>query len=100
MGTALKKREQMCLKKRAPAHVHLDYLKGFQLNLFATHGSSGGPVFIYESGRVFGAVESNVVGRDGKSVQGLVKAAPIYPVLEHDSVRRMLDTPLGQIPQT
>lgn len=76
------------------AGVQLDYLKGFQLNLFASHGSSGGPVFIYQSGRVFGVVESNVIGRDGKPLQGLVKAAPIYPVLEHDSVRRMLAAPL------
>jgi S1-C subfamily serine protease len=79
------------------ASVQLDYLKGFQLNLFASHGSSGGPVFIYQSGRVFGVVESNVIGRDGKPLQGLVKAPPIYPVLEH-SVRRMLDERLSLIP--
>jgi S1-C subfamily serine protease len=79
--------------------VHLDYLKGFQLNLFATHGSSGGPVFVYESGRVFGAIESDVIGRDGKPIQSLVKAAPIYPVLENDSIHRMLDAPLGELPE-
>lgn len=81
------------------AGVSLDYLKGFQLNLFASHGSSGGPAFIYESGRVFGAIESNVIGRDGKPVQGMVKAAPIYPVLEHGSVRRMLEVPLSSMPK-
>jgi S1-C subfamily serine protease len=81
------------------AGVPLDYLKGFQLNLFATHGSSGGPVFVYESARVFGAIESNVIGQGGKPVHGLVKAAPIYPLLEYDSVGRMLDVPPGQRPQ-
>ena len=80
------------------ADVPMEYLKGFQLNLFATHGSSGGPTFIYGTGEVFGAIESNVIGPDGKPVQGLVKAAPIYPLLEHDSVERMLAAPLGQNP--
>jgi hypothetical protein len=80
------------------ADVQLEYLKGFQLNLFASHGSSGGPVFIYESGRAFGAIESNVIGKDGEPVRGLVKATPIYPVLENDSVRRILKTPLDKLP--
>jgi hypothetical protein len=80
------------------AGVVLDYLKGFQLNLFATHGSSGGPVFLYDSGKIFGAVESEVIGRDGKPVQGLTKAAPIYPALENDSVNRMLSAQPGQPP--
>jgi S1-C subfamily serine protease len=80
------------------ADVQLEYLKGFQLNLFATHGSSGGPAFLYSTGEVFGAIESNVIGPDGKPVQGLVKAAPIYPLLEHQSVERMLGAPPGKIP--
>lgn len=78
--------------------VVLDYLQGFQLNVFATHGSSGGPVFLYESGKVFGAIESDVIDRDGKRVQGLVKAAPIYPLLENDGVERILQAQPGQLP--
>ena len=76
--------------------VVLDYLQGFQLNVFATHGSSGGPVFLYETGKVLGAIESDVVDREGKRIDGLVKAAPIYPLLENDSVERMLQAQPGQ----
>jgi len=82
-----------------PAHgVPLQYLKGFQLNLVATHGNSGGPVFRYDSGNVFGTLERGVVGRDGNLIQGLSVAAPIYPVFEHDTVKRMLNAPTGQLP--
>lgn len=81
------------------ADVQPDYLKGFQLNLFATHGSSGGPTFAYNSGEVFGAVESNVIGPDLVPVQGMIKAAPIYPLLEGNSIERMLEVPLGKLPR-
>jgi hypothetical protein len=39
-----------------------------------------------------------VIGPDGNPVPGMVKAAPIYPLLEHQSVERMLGAPLGKIP--
>jgi S1-C subfamily serine protease len=82
-----------------PAHgVPLPYLKGFQLDLAATCGNSGGPVFRYDSGKVFGTLERGVVGRDGKLIQGLCVAAPVYPVFEHDTVNRMLNAPIGQLP--
>lgn len=69
----------------------LEYLEGIQLDLVATHGNSGGPVFRYDSGKVFGALERGVLGQDGKLIQGLCVAAPEYPVFEHDSVNRMLN---------
>ena len=82
-----------------PAHgVPLEYLKGFQLDLVATHGNSGGPVFRYDSGTVFGALERGVVGRDGKLIQGLCVAAPVYPVFEHNTIDRMLNAPHGTLP--
>lgn len=74
------------------------YLKGFQLNLTATHGNSGGPVFSLRSGKVFGVLQRGVEGYEGQFLQGITKAEPIYPVLEHDSLARMLETPQGQIP--
>ena len=82
-----------------PAHgAPVEYLRGFQLDLVATHGNSGGPVFRYDSGKVFGALERGVVGQDGKLIHGLCVAAPVYPVFEHDTVNRMLNAPISQIP--
>lgn len=78
--------------------VPIEYLKGFQLNLTATHGNSGGPVFSISSGKVFGVLQKGVEGLDGQLFQGITKAEPIYPVLEHDSLERMLEAPQGQIP--
>ncbi len=75
-----------------------EHLKGFQLNLTATHGNSGGPVFSLRSGKVFGVLERGVRGTDGELLQGLVKAEPIYPVLDHDSLKRMIEAPTGQVP--
>jgi hypothetical protein len=84
-----------------PAYgVPLEYLKGFQLDLMATHGNSGGPVFRYDSGKVFGALERGVVDQDGKLIQGLCVAAPVYPVFEHDTVNRMLNASQGTLPVT
>ena len=68
-----------------------DMIRGFQLDLGATHGNSGGPVFVLESGRVFGAIESGVAH--------LVKAAPIYPVLQHDAVNRLKSAVPGRLPE-
>jgi S1-C subfamily serine protease len=82
-----------------PAYgVPVEYLKGIQLDLVATHGNSGGPVFRYDSGKVFGALERGVIGQDGKLIQGLCVAAPVYPVFEHDTVNRMLKAPHGTLP--
>jgi serine protease Do len=76
----------------------IEHLKGFQLNLTATHGNSGGPVFSPDTGKVFGVLQRGVSGHDKTIIQGLTKAEPIYPVFKHDSLNRMLDTPVGKIP--
>ena len=74
------------------------YVKGFQLNLTATHGNSGGPVFSMESGKVFGVLQRGIATRDGQHMHGLTKAEPVYPMLRHDTTGRILKTPLGQLP--
>jgi len=75
-----------------------EHLKGFQLNLTATHGNSGGPVFSPETGRVYGVLQLGVRDLDGNFLQGITKAEPIYPVFEHDSLTRILAAPIGKIP--
>lgn len=65
------------------------HLKGFQLNLAATGGNSGGPVFSLSTGKVFGVLQRGVVDRGGKIVPNLTKAEPVYPVFEYNSLEEM-----------
>jgi S1-C subfamily serine protease len=74
-------------------NVKLKYLNGFQLNVTATHGNSGGPVFSINSGKVFGVLTLGVTHPTGELVQGLVKAEPVYPVIEKDFIQRLKDAP-------
>jgi hypothetical protein len=66
-----------------------EHVRGFQLDLTATNGNSGGPVFSLATGRVFGVLQSGVVHPDGHIVQGLTKAEPIYPLFDTDLVDRL-----------
>lgn len=75
-----------------------EHLKGFQLNLTATHGNSGGPVFFPETGKVFGVLQRGVRGQNGNLLQGITKAEPIHPIFEHNTLSRILEAPVGQVP--
>ncbi len=70
-------------------NVGLDLLGGFQLNVTATNGNSGGPVFSLTSGKVFGVLTLGVNHPAGGMVQGLVKAEPVYPVTESGFIERL-----------
>ena len=59
-----------------------EYVKGFQLDLTATYGNSGGPVFSLESGKVFGVLQGGVVSKQGELVPGITKAESVYPLME------------------
>lgn len=74
-------------------NVKLEHLDGFQLNVTATHGNSGGPVFSLSSGKVFGVLTLAVTHPTGGVIQGLVKAEPVYPVIEKDFLKRLKDAP-------
>lgn len=65
--------------------VDQKHLQGFQLDITATNGNSGGPVFCLDSGKVFGVLQRGVKHpQTGHMVQGLTKAEPIYPLLKND----------------
>ena len=67
--------------------IALKHLRGFQLDLTATNGNSGGPVFSLATGRVFGVLQGGVVHPENREiVQGLTKAEPIYPLFDTDLV--------------
>ena len=74
-------------------NVSLELLDGFQLNVTATNGNSGGPVFSLTSGKVFGVLTLGVSHPNGGIVHGLVKAEPVYPVIEPDFIERLRKKP-------
>jgi len=78
--------------------VTTELLDGFQLNVTATNGNSGGPVFPINSGKVFGVLTEGVVHPNGFIVQGLAKAEPVYPVVTSDFIRRLQDAPKTMLP--
>jgi len=59
-----------------------EHVRAFQLDLTATNGNSGGPVFSLESGKVFGVLQGGPIHPNtGHVVQGISRAEPIYPIL-------------------
>lgn len=74
-------------------NVSLELLRGFQLNVTATNGNSGGPVFSLTSGKVFGVLTLCVSHPNGGIVHGLVKAEPVYPVADPDFIERLRKAP-------
>ena len=60
--------------------IDISLLEGFQLDITATHGNSGGPAFSLSSGKVFGVLTSGVQHPKGGMTPGLVKAEPIYAI--------------------
>jgi len=73
------------------AGVPREHVRGFQLDLTATNGNSGGPVFSVATGQVIGVLQGGVVHpHAGQPVQGLTKAEPIYPLLDTDILSRLL----------
>ena len=74
--------------------VSLQHLRGFQLDLTATNGNSGGPVFSLNTGKVFGVLQSGAVHPEtGHDVQGLTRAEPIYPLFADDVLERLRKSP-------
>jgi S1-C subfamily serine protease len=74
--------------------VSLQHLQGFQLDLTATNGNSGGPVFSLQTGNVFGVLQRGVVHpATGHVVQGLAKAEPIFPLFADDVLDRLRSKP-------
>jgi hypothetical protein len=81
------------------ANAPVSLVQGFQLNLTATHGNSGGPVFSLQSGKVFSILARGVFDSSGTQLlPGIVKAEPIYPVLNTQLSQSMKKAKPGEIP--
>ncbi|MBI3849219.1 MAG: trypsin-like peptidase domain-containing protein [Verrucomicrobia bacterium] len=75
-----------------------EHLRMFQLNLTATYGNSGGPVFAVRTGRAFGVLQGGIVDRQGTILPGLSRAEPVYPVVNSKDVGLIKFAPPGQLP--
>ena len=77
--------------------VALRNLKLFQLDLTATYGNSGGPVFKVESERIFGLLQGGVIAPDGNMLPGITKAEPIYPIMGEKDLGLIKSLPPGEL---
>jgi S1-C subfamily serine protease len=75
-----------------------EQLKLFQLNLTATYGNSGGPVFSTKSGKVFGVLQGGIQDRQGNILAGLARAEPVYPIANSQDIDLIKSFPRGQLP--
>jgi len=75
----------------------VEYVDGFQLDLTATFGNSGGPAFNWETGKVFGVLQAGVRDQDDNIVQGIARAEPIYKITGDDTLERLLTMSLEDI---
>ena len=77
--------------------VALRNLKFFQLDLTATYGNSGGPVFAAESERVIGLLQGGVIDSDGNMLPGITTAEPIYPIIGEKYLGLIKCLPAGKL---
>ena len=95
MGTATSSLTRGTLSSVIPTpYVPEQHIRGFQLDLTATHGNSGGPVFAADSGKVFGVLQGGVVSRDG-SIISLARAEPIYPLVRGGEIDLLRNAPIS-----
>jgi len=63
-----------------------EYVEGFQLDLTATFGNSGGPVFNWATGKVFGILQGGPRDSRGAILHGIAHAEPVYKVTDDDTI--------------
>lgn len=96
IGTITSSFTKGILSSIIPMHgCEIEHLSGFQLDITATHGNSGGPVFNLENGKVFGVLQRGVLDQQDEILPGIVKAEPVYPLIDRDLLGRILTDPSG-----
>jgi hypothetical protein len=71
--------------------VKREEVSAFQLDLRATHGNSGGPVFSWGSGRVFAVLQGGVDDQYGAFL--FARAEPLHRLLDDDTIERFAVAP-------
>jgi S1-C subfamily serine protease len=75
-----------------PRHL----IRAFQLDAGAAPGNSGGPVFFWDSGRVFGALEAGL--KPETQATHLTKATALHHLPDGDSIEALKQAKIGEYP--
>jgi trypsin-like peptidase len=62
---------------------------GLQLDITATFGNSGGPVFDWSDGQVIGVLQGGPTQQDKKPLPGLAHAEPLYRIMTDGTIDRL-----------
>jgi len=76
------------------ANASRDVVKGFQLDVRATHGNSGGPVFSASSGGVIGILQGETTDQYGHPL--LSYAESIYWPIDRQMIEHVINPPHPQ----
>jgi S1-C subfamily serine protease len=71
--------------------------KMFQLDITATHGNSGGPVFSQSSQKIIGVLQGGILHSSGDVQPGLVRCEPVYGFLADNVVEFVKTRPPGEM---
>jgi S1-C subfamily serine protease len=90
LGTASSSFTRGILSSIAPAPgAKEELVNGLQLDITATFGNSGGPVFGWTSGKVLGVLQGGPVQPDRTPLPGLARAEPIYRIITDGTITRL-----------
>lgn len=99
LGTMTSSFTRGILSSIAPAaSAREELVSGFQLDITATFGNSGGPVFSWSSGKVLGVLQGGPKQDSGEALPGLARAEPMYRILRDGTVARLKALPPGGAP--
>jgi S1-C subfamily serine protease len=100
LGTMTSSFTRGILSSIAPSQfASVDVVKGFQLDITATFGNSGGPVFSWETGGVIGVLQGVPSQQTGQPLPGLARAEPIYRVVRDGTIDRLKAWQPGTVPK-
>jgi hypothetical protein len=99
LGTMTSSFTRGILSSIAPAAgAREELVRAYQLDITATFGNSGGPVFSWDSGRVLGVLQGGPTESSGDPFPGLARAEPIHRILRDGTLTRLKAQPLGGPP--
>lgn len=88
LGTVTSSFTRGIISSMIPAVSTQTLLEAFQLDLRATHGNSGGPVFTLDSGKVFGVLQGGIDDDYGNPL--FSRAESIYRLLDSGAIEDIL----------
>ena len=76
--------------------VKKENLQTFQLDITATHGNSGGPVFNKENEKIIGVLQGGILHSSGTIQPGLVRCEPLYRIVEGEELELLRELGPGE----